>query len=422
MIENLTNNTNSKVFTFLLLTFPIFRIYSSPIPGINYAELIILLFTLFLLLTKSSNLRLDFSTLEMKLLYIFLLFFFMTLISNYYIHYFSIYDSIARLLRWGFYVFLLVIARYFLDKQYAVKLIRRLVILSSVILWIQIFYYKIMGKVLTFKIPGFEIAATAYDTKRLELYYEKNIFRPYSLFLEPAHFSYFAIIGLCVVLFINDNGNSIKEYLLAIFITASLIASTSSSALFLTVAVWLYYFYRYIKYKHTHLKLLFGIVVLFIIFGIAMVLMQMETVQFAINKVFSGDEIGGSRMNSYKFYLGSLSGTEKVFGIGVGNEKKFFKESHGIEFGYSNTIGYLMVGTGILGLTLFSAYLILLWIQTHKDLRAFVMVFILTNIYSPMLFSINAIFILLWPCFFSQERRMVGIENRNSDKLKGLSG
>lgn len=403
------DKTGSRIFTFLLITFPIFRIYSSPIPGINYAELIMLTYIFIVFFTKGTSFRFKKKSIEMKLLYLYIFYFAITLLANYYIEYFSIYDSLVRLLRWGFYIFLLVISRYFLDKQYALKFIKFTVIFTCLLLWIQIFSYYILGKVLTFKIPGLPIAATAYDTGRLELYYERNIFRPYSLFLEPAHFSYFAIVGLCVVLFINTNKKLKKDYFVAIFITISLIASTSSSALFLAIVVWLYYFYLYMKLDKSYTKIFYSILITFLILGIGALMFKTDTVQFAINKVFTGENFGGSRMNSYKVFFENLSDFDKAIGIGIGNEEYFFKANYGMDFGYSNTIGYLIVGTGIIGLTLFFAFLVDLWLRTHRDLRAFVIVFILTIFYSPMLFSINLILILLWPCFFINERGILGV-------------
>ena len=103
--------------------------------------------------------------------------------------------------------------------------------------------------------------------------------------------------------------------------------------------------------------MLAGWLIAFLFLFVSYNLFQTETVQFATNKVFTSESIGGSRMNSYKTFFETLQGVERVIGIGIGNEEYYFARGFGTHFGYSNTIGYLIIGTGFVGLSVFLLYL-----------------------------------------------------------------
>ncbi|PQD96178.1 hypothetical protein CYL18_06140 [Pradoshia eiseniae] len=380
----------NSIFTVLLLMFPIIRIYASGIPSLNLAELLMLILLSFSLVFL-INQRLDFNQKEYYLLIIIFTFIFLSAISALCIINFAIGDSLLRIVKWLFYFLILLSAKYFLNKDLAVRLVKAITIIICTFLWIQLIAYYGFGINLTFRIPGLELNTTQVDLI-VTSFGNSNIYRPYSLFLEPSHFAYYASIGLCVFLFLNKH----KNYSMPLFISISLVASTSTAALVFLVVIWLYYSYYKLsrpsengKIKYLTFILLFGLIFLYF-------LKDSVVVEYGLSKLSEGT----ARTDSASTYLSYLNGFTQIFGVGIGNEINYFFDNFGIEFKFIHGFGYVLVQSGYVGFFVYVLMLFLIYFKTTKQLRIFVFLFFLTNTFELCLRDIYLVVFLIWPFYF----------------------
>lgn len=391
-----------KIFTVILIFAPIIRIYASYIPGINLFELLMLMVIIFPLLSGRLNFfgdRKNIGWYFMLMWFIFVLITCVSMICGIFGKWpTSSYDIIIRCLRWVFYIGVLCFSDKLLDKDLAIKLLKYTCIAVCTLLFIQIFWYRFTGEILTMKIPGWKLEGGFSTIDRQIAIAEKHVFRAYSVFLEPAHFSYFVLVGLMVMLFIDKK----ISYMIAAYYSLALFFCSSSSAIVLTFVIWMfyaYYLFFYVKHMEIGLKSVFLLIVLIVSFYFVI---QLPEVQYGIDKILTNKNtlVVSSRTGKYKEYLSLMSEPQKLIGIGMGNEENFFKVEYGIGSLYMNTIGYLITNVGYIGLTIFGIVILLCLIKTPMKYKIFVLVFIVTNYFSGMLFSSNMIFFMVWPLVF----------------------
>jgi hypothetical protein len=289
-----------------------------------------------------------------------------------------------------------------------VCLIKYLTLFVCILLFIQILWYNIFSDILTFKIPGWPLSGGFSSIEKQQSLATRHVFRAYSVFLEPAHFSYFVVVGLMVCLFVEKKTN----YFIALIFTMALFLSTSSAGIFLSFFIWLYFIYQ--KYKNLHINpkaILF--IILFLI--ISYLAFQFSETQFGIRKVIAGNGslIESSRTTGFREFTSLLTPTQSLFGLSLGNEGYFFATKYGYSTIYMNTIGYLITNMGYIGLFIFTIVIGLYFLKTPSRYKIFVLVFILTNTFSAMLFSSNMIQFLVWPLVFTHYNKRESLLNHS---------
>lgn len=404
-------NIISITFTFLVMTMPIINNYASPIPSIGLSEFILLL---------SIPLMCHIIILYRKkiLLHRYWLYFFYGITSSLVIlllnSKFSVDDVVDRLLRDTFYVFLvLLFAQIFFDVKYAIKLYKKLTIITCVYLILQCISFYVFDVILPWLIPGLDLN---FSTVSLSAYleYYKNMylyyFRPNSIFMEPAQFAQFVTPYLVLLLFPINNKDNIN-YKLAILVSISLLLSTSANAYVLLFVIWsIWYIYSCIQVKE-HKK----IVVFFVVgisFIIALFLLYKHSAEFnrfimRLNNIGNGESGSGNvRLLRGAYFFGSLDSVFKIFGIGFGNFSNFssayfISTLYDIGTEYMNSLSYILVSSGIVGLVIFLWVLYCEYKKGSLSVKILVIILLLmflsSSIYSSPIYVILLTFILYLP-------------------------
>lgn len=391
-------NKFTKFVSWILVLGPIMRVYASPIPGINFFELFSAAAVLIAFLNnprrgvKSNTMIKCFITCVVMTMFSTTIGF----VSGWAI---SFKDILIRACRWGYYCFLI---SFFIDNinyDYAVKWYLRIAIIVSVLLFVQLIAYYAFNKVYYFKIPGLKLSGQTIDVERY-MKNDKRVFRAFSVFLEPSHFSYYVLPALGLALFGKK-----EEIRIALLLSAALIYSSSSSAIVLCAVVWMYYFLlknninNIFNFKTI---MLIAVFVIIVIYG-----KNIPFLKYGIEKVFNNNTVVKSaRTSGHNEIIEMLSFLQKTIGVGLGNEDYFFRNTFLRRIIYMNAIGYIITNVGYIGLTIIAVLMLGLFIRTDKYNRIFIILFILTNFFSAMMFSSNIIMFLIWPIYAYQMRKL----------------
>jgi len=191
-----------------------------------------------------------------------------------------------------------------------------------------------------------------------------------SIFLEPAHFAQYTMVGMVLLLFVGKNDS--YRFLKAGIITAAIIASSSSLGLVISFAMWGYYFLMQSENigKAIINLMIFGFMVL--VFGLAALSDEvlLSTLMGKINSVADGGVVENTSM-----YMRMVCGWQaysdfpfltQVFGCGNGNVGDYINISgHGLSryidtinfVGYMGCMPMLFCEMGLVGCYLFFSFL-----------------------------------------------------------------
>lgn len=228
-------------------------------------------------------------------------------------------------------------------------------------------------------------------------YYERFMFRPSSLFLEPAHFSYFVAVPLAYMLGVMRT--NWKTIIGAMIITVALVLSTSSSGLLVLVICWAFFFSKSMskndcgKTVVNPLVILGGILLIAAVIGLLMSPLSADLFARALD--------GGSVSTRIirGFLIFSQMGTfEQLFGVGINNLTSYI-ECFGVYTPYDEAILEYLSGfnscfvySGIFGLLafLFFAFSLLRGSKTPFSKITwliFMVIFFYASIQFTLLFS-----------------------------------
>lgn len=134
-------------------------------------------------------------------------------------------------------ILLLSTSKGVIDKDYFVKTYLKIVRLCTYYIFLQVALYYIVG----INLPGYMnmFLVSEWYGERLSVV-TFNLFRPTSLFYEPAHFFEYTIIGVIIYLFRHKDTPK-KDILGAIFLALGIVLSTSGMGTLTTAAVFTYW-------------------------------------------------------------------------------------------------------------------------------------------------------------------------------------
>lgn len=388
----------SKVYTILLVLFPFIKIYQGPISDFNFAELVMMFFLMFLIfrkmLTKSTIMVFNKSE-KAWTLFLFLLFC-MSLVSFLFIREFKLVLLFGRYFRWIFYTVILYLSREYLNKKLAIITLRRMAILACVLLWLQLIGYYTIGYELKFEIPGLKIINDQTKTIVVEagLF---NIFRPDSLFLEPSHFAYFGGAALAVIMFMDNYIKRSKKKIIVVFITISLLASTSAAGVAFVLICYVFYFTTGKLNRKRKIILVLTMPIVLLIMTILVYKIPY------LNYAFERFSIGSGRIYSFTKYFYHLNGLFKLIGVGIGNNLYYFNEVLGVKMGFISGFTYIILQSGYIGVFIYMCIIIYIYLNSSKNTRVFVALFFASNLIELTMLDIYLPILLMWPLYFSRE-------------------
>ena len=390
-----------KLYTLILVLSPILRQYKSGIPGVTLAELTLGITSL-LVFGKGFKISLNKA---LPLIYLWFIGVFLSL-NSYFFQQCIYFESVSRLIRFSFYVFLVVIATNCFQLSYALKILKILSIAVSIYIIGQTIVYNILGVILPFKILLFPLW-NDIDTGYMLNFASKYYFRPSGVFVEPGYAAQFLLPSLAFSLFGWRNEEKV-DYKCVVLIFTAMILTTSAQGIFLgmfVLGVFLMYKIRKNeKFTGVYEKLL--LIALILILLVAF--FSLDYIQLAINKV-TGEVRAGSSF-ALRVYRGfavfaQLPVIYKIVGVGHGNMGNFVLANDIITkydsakttldyADYSSGLSTVLVSYGIIGFLFLIAMYISLVRNTKGAFRLIGMTFIIMSFVANISFSVLIVFYL----------------------------
>ncbi|WP_404330370.1 hypothetical protein [Mesobacillus maritimus] len=345
-----------KVYSVLIALLPIISIYSSGIPGVNLGEILLIAFLAYSVLL---NRRVVFNPKHFNSIILFGWFIVMTTLIAMFFDSSQIADVFVRTVRFTFYLLII----YYLSKKYfsidyTSKIIKNVSILATIYILIQNISYNYFGIILKGFLPFIPVYTSHYETYDYASIYNMLFYRPTSFFLEPAHYSQYALIGLVVLLY-KEKFN-MKNIISSIFLTTGILISTSGQGLILAAFLWVLYAV-YILFSNTlsKQKRLFGMIFPILLLVILPFILQSDVVQNNISRILAsgtGTAFAARAEGYFAFGLKDNIFT-LFFGAGFGNTPE------GIWY---SSLAYLLYCTGIIGLVFFVGILLMFYINAKN--------------------------------------------------------
>lgn len=350
-IEAETLRKGTRAFTFLTVTMMFSNVYVLPfLPTVKVGEAIfIILFPFFLgpkIKFKVSVWMFLFFIYSVSLTLI------MALSTNS-----PLSNPVIRMVRDFVYIIIIFfLGKEYIDKKLLIKYIKIFCKFLSVYIIIQcvIFYtlhvyvpgipYNLLTSDGGF--TGKEIADTS-----LSYYRNAGYLKPPGFLCEASHCAQCILIGICVCLFTVDK-NSTIDIKNAIFFSLAALLTMSAAAFVYVAVIW---FFSLFASKGVPVKYKISIVIALFIGSAFMILSGMfepiwERLSDISNLSAVSDNSTWLRLSrGFIIWKSDFNALQKIFGIGFGNIEGIL----GFENEYMNSMAYLLVSIGVLGVLLY---------------------------------------------------------------------
>lgn len=258
---------------------------------------------------------------------------------------------------------------------------------SCVAIVIQYLVFYSMGKYVEFKIPLLKYCNDVVES----IDYTSSAlisFRPHSLFLEPAHFTYFISMYLIFLLFNSNRVSRINRIGEAIVVTACMISSVSSTAIIVAAIVWVSYLIQVLcnrkaEFVENNRLLIIVIIAICAIVGFRFY-MSSPQLSYSLNRLlFSQNETLATstwgRLDSGKSLVESLNFAQKLFGMGLGNLPSAST--------YLSSVYYILYCTGYLGAIIYVIWGVHAFIESSLEGKLILVVVVALCVSSPIIIS-----------------------------------
>ncbi len=296
-----------------------------------------------------------------------------------------------RLIRLLFCLFIAaLLGGYFFDYKSAKKYVILIAVVATVLIVFQKAYNDLTGEFVYFLSKG-NIYSEVYDESYFNNVETLSTYRPMSIFLEPSHYCQYILFALAIVLF--KLKLSVKDILLAVFLSVGIFVSTSSTGVILCLALWAVYLFTILKDSIVNGKYnvkIFFIICLVFVAAIFVLSQFGDRFLFAIQRIYSSDssspsEAWNGRLGTFSIFTEYECVTNFLFGRGYGviNEGEWYA-----------SIPYYFSGTGMLGMLAVAAFFISLYLLSNKFQRKLLIVFFVLCFTTEVLTNYWLIFIL----------------------------
>lgn len=349
-MENVCRTSKSHFFTTMLLLSPVVGLYSISTTVLNLADLVVFLALLFVL-TRSiieNKIRIC-NELLPYYLYIILHLLFSLILCRFNDHVDFLGSTMRYLLILTSLIFF--VKQYF-DVEYGLKIYKYICIFSTVFLIIQ----TVVCVFFNYYIQGF-LEISFLPIHREDLYdfgedlsvYE--IFRPRSIFSEPAAYAGFVIGYLAISLFKIGK----KELPVQLFLSLGLLLSMSSTGILLMIGTWIMFFAIKFSLVVSRRYILTMLCIPFVLFMI----LQSEFFQNFLYR-FLYTRSTQDRFQGYEWIMQYFKEKPFLFLIGVGNG--------GIQYDdiFLADYGRLIFYYGLVGVVIFAFSMVLLYLKSEK--------------------------------------------------------
>ena len=374
-----------KIFTTILITFPITNVYSTGIMGVTIADVLLIGIILFLIIDiikKRKKIKIH-KTLGIVSVYIILQL--LVIALNPPNNFIEIIMSSIRLLL--YYLTLAIFTKSYFDINFALSLYRKVAIFACFFLFLQIIAEQLIGIYMPGTIPGLPIAEGL-----MEFNIEKesgSLGRARSIFLEPSHFAIYIVLILGIDLLNEEKINKKR----IIVYTLGLLMSGSSTAIIMVAIIYLLYFLKNMR-KYSLKKIFIFLIVMIFIGCLMPIYTNTESFKTFYDRTFVRGNATEGRFGNYSTTFKEL----RVWGNGlfVDNETD----------GYLSAFERIYVYFGIIGLTFF----VILSIKNFINLKGiqwttWVILFILIF---PTEIIFGRFILLYEPFIINEDERKIG--------------
>lgn len=370
-----SRSVKGKLYAFFLAALPVIMMYRTPGIGMGFSTVLIAVFMLYagVVILKPSR-KVD------KLVALTLLLYLGYTITK--------SDGINFLLPIAILVHVAAISTGAVSVNYLRKYVELVSVVAAICVILQQFIHILFGTHIPFIVTGWLTDELSYYSALVETGYGvESMYRPSAFFLEPSHFTQFAIYGLGSALF--HNPPKIKK---ALLISAGLFATTSGMGFVLTFIIWGWWKLTYNKSSNTK-KVVSRLIVVFII-GVVLlaVLSQIPFFGSVISRFTVGGESDYNAIDGRLFYWDSLFGGEQwqnfIFGFGEHAYNTLTEDGM-----YLTGFMKIIYAYGIIGFSLFIIFWVTLLIRVNNSLsRLYVIVYILLLFFANITGFIQIIF------------------------------
>lgn len=376
-----------KIITSLLIVFPIFSRYSSPIGLINLSEFVSFILLAFVIVFNYNVVKLD------KCIMLFILYIILQsiLLTGFYTESISnqLIGTSIRLVY--IYLILNIFGKNFFNIDFGKNILIHITLLLSIYAIIQ-YYFASKGIILTTYIPGLRVMEGVRELENVDdvLIGQMNYglqFRPRSLLNEPAHLGTYIVVALAITLF-NDKKLRFNNFIYAIIFSITCMLSRSSTAIILMILIWGVFVINNIRSRENQL-----VVQLLILFTALIIIYTMykdiKSLNYFITKTFGQSRsileiVNTTRFNQVNESFRSFEGLiDYIFGKGCIR----------IDY-YLPGFIRLIYNFGILGLIIYLYMIKKSTIKNSNLQKIILLVYLIINIGTEVLFG-NFIFIFL---------------------------
>lgn len=350
-----------NIFTLCLIIFPILMTYETPIKGIAYGDLILLLlypFLFYKIISEKRKVK-DIVYFPLVILFLYLLVYYLLLA---FIDAKLFSETSIKFIHNLFYLFTLsFFVKSFYDIDIGYKVLKVVSIVATFFLFIQIMGVTIFHIYIPGTLPGVPVMRDELELFNETVMGSNMVIRPRSIFNEPAEYATYTSLFLAVELFLSKKEHkSIRNYWCEIIVTIGLVVSKSSTGIVCAFFLWCVYLMIRIKKNHSKKELKKMMVLLVLGVICIVIFFKSSAFEYFINKTYSMNNEWGYGV------LGRFENYDKVFSL------KDLTVSQ-IIFGNAmiNTIYYIpgipriFLYFGIIGVLIYS--LIYLYIVVNSD-------------------------------------------------------
>ncbi|CUN15857.1 hypothetical protein [Turicibacter sanguinis] len=373
-----------NIFTILVVLFPILSVYSSGIPNMSTADLLLIFVVPLILLEKFINNH-RVITRYIKILRpicIFLLYLGVTLCIQVMI---ESQVEVLSTIRFMLYIIALIIGVEMFNFKLGLKILKYVTIIISIYTILQFTVFMLFHTTLPWRIPGLVIMDSNFIAKEMSEYY-LLFYRPTGIFLEPTHLVQYIYVYLIYSLF------SIQlNYKEALLISVAIVVSGSSLGMIVLLLIWGIWLLSVIGKKRILKK---HIIIAIVIGSIVVVsipyLLNLPYISKIFTRVIGDGSLNGAavgyRFDSLTVVLDSnMPFIYRLIGYGRGTNTV-----------YMTGIPYLIYCNGIIGLIIYLWIIGISILKNRGFFKILAIVVLFTSIGSEMIINFGILFYMMF--------------------------
>ena len=393
-----------KMVVWITLLFMPLSTYATFINGITFGDIALMLGSIIIILYIAKT-QIKLNRIITLSLFFYIIFILLHSLIFWIIKPTELETGILGVLRYILYIFWVIIsAKEFFNFEYAYKIYKILAIIFGgycILQFIAFYAFKIFLPINVLGLRTVDYIADIYSPHKAQYLLNGIImYRPFSVFIEPAYFSAFQAPILYVIL----NGNiksEKKKYLNAIFITVSLLMSISTTGMVLLIVCWFKPIIRAIKENYNN------IVIIVIIFVIIIIICSFNTniIRKMLSRVINDDGSAGSSIT------GRFGTMHILFDGTFRFEQIMFGQGMWTDTAYLPSYGKIIISFGVIGLVYIMFMFLYTYFKANKIGKSMIILILIMCIGTDTLFNITSV--LMLTLIYSNIKKSKGIINND---------